>query len=103
MPRRYLVGVLAGWALWLALAVVEFVYESWRSGVPNSVRNVTDFIYLCVNIAVWPLELGGWMIWGDGSWPAWVGWPLTVAVGLAVWGTLGVITAAISSRSRERR
>jgi hypothetical protein len=103
MPRRYLIGMLAGWALWLALAVVEFLYEQFRTSIPDSVEDATNFIYLCINIAVWPMELGGWMIWGDGNWPAWAGWPLNVALGLALWGTFGVITAAIYSRSREPR
>lgn len=101
MRRHLFIGMLCGWALWLAFAVVEFLYEQFRTSIPNSVEDVTNFIYLCINIAVWPMELGGWMIWGDGNWPAWAGWPLNIAIGLMLWGTLGAITGAIYGHGRK--
>jgi hypothetical protein len=90
VKRHYIIGSLAGWAVWIVLVAIDFAYAASISSIPKAVRGVTDAIVTAIGLAAWPLALGGWFIWGEGAHmsPA-----LNVAIGLALYGTLGVIAA----------
>jgi hypothetical protein len=106
MKRKDFIGMLLGWALWLVLAASEFGYERSRSAIPHSIRELSDVAFTAVGVAAWPVALGGWLfVWGDGAQPPnWVTWlPFNVAVGLVLWGSLGVIAATVYLRLREPR
>lgn len=53
-----------------------------------------------VAFAAWPMALGGWLMWGEGWWI--FSLPANVAVGLALYGVLGLAVGAIYGRWRKR-
>jgi hypothetical protein len=99
MSRR-LIGMLAGWATWVAFVAMAFYYRDARKFVPQSVRDVSDFLMLGVELAALPVGLGGWIwVWGDAGPPWWAkGWAQHVAIGLIVFGTVGALGSSLFTR-----
>ncbi len=102
MRRRVITGIVAGWVLWVALAATEFAYHDARGHIPKSVRGAVDVVMTGVACAAWPVGFVGYFfIWGEGP-PAWLRyWAPNVAIGLAIYGTLGAMAGAIYARRRK--
>jgi hypothetical protein len=95
--RRYIIGMLVGWALWAVLYAIGYGYLTGRSFLPGPVGFV-------VALASMPIGFGGWVyVWGDGGGPAFALsiW-FSVMVGLLLYGALGLAVGAIISRLRKR-
>jgi len=108
MSRQYIIGVLSGWTLWIALYASAFAVEASETYFPKFLRDadVPDTLGTVLLVAAVPVAAGGWLfIWGDGPQPPeWVtGVPFNVAVGLLLYGALGVIAAAIYARRHKPR
>jgi hypothetical protein len=102
MKWRLVVGLIAGWALWIVLAAVERVYSVSVVSVPQSVRVVADPVMTVVGLVAWPLALGGWFLWGENYLTITSNMPLNVVIGLTLWGGLGVLAAVLIHRRRPR-
>jgi hypothetical protein len=100
--KRYVVGCLAGWALWIVCHVIHDAYHASISDVPKALRSVSDPVMTVVGIAAWPLAGGLWWLSGDNHLTLMQNRPLNFAVGMALWGTLGVLAAVLIHRQRSR-
>jgi len=100
--RRY---ILAGWAVWLTMVALYYSYEAFgRALMPKAIRRAVDVAMTIEGVATWPVALGGWLfVWGDGEQPPrWVtGMPFNVAVGLVLYGVLGLVIGALYSAWRK--
>lgn len=105
--RRFVGRICAGWIFWLALVAMYYSYQSAaRELVPKAIRRAVDFLMTIEGLATWPVALGGWLfVWGDGPQPEpWVtGMPFNVAVGLVLYGVLGLAVGALYSWWRKSR
>jgi hypothetical protein len=100
MSRHFVVGVLAGWALWAAVFAIGYGY---LTGDGLVIGGRTGFAAAVLSM---PVSFGGWVyIWGDGPGqpPAFVNalW-FTVLLGLVLYGALGAMAAAVYARLRNR-
>lgn len=95
MRRRHFIGMIFGWALWLTLIATEAAYAASISSIPKAMRGIADPVLTVVGLAAWPVALGGWFNSGEGPH---LSVPLNVAVGLIIWGTLGVVAAIYARR-----
>jgi len=107
MPRHYLIGMVAGWAVWLILMAGAYGVDASERFAPMWVReaDIPDTVATALIVAALPVKFGGWLfIWGDGPQPPeWVsGLPLNTLVGLVLYGSLGVAAAAIYGRGKRR-
>jgi hypothetical protein len=105
--RRYLIRVLAGWTLWAVLYAAAFAVEASETYWPRLLRDadLPDMLGTVLIVAAMPVAAGGWLfVWGDGPQPEpWVtGVPFNVAVGLLLYGIVGLVAGAIFSRLRTR-
>jgi hypothetical protein len=105
MRRKYLLGMLIGWALWLAIIAAAYGADASERYAPQWVKraDIPDMLATVLIVAAVPIKYGGWLLtWGDGGQPPeWVtGWPLNVAVGLILYGALGIVVAAILTRRK---
>jgi ABC-type Na+ efflux pump permease subunit len=100
MRRQYIIGMLAGWALWMMLFAIGWGFLRGPSFVPAPVGNAAA-------IAALPIAWGGWVfVWGDGPGqpPAWAtAMPFSVVFGLLLYGALGIAASAIYARLRKAR
>jgi hypothetical protein len=97
MKSHYIIGCLAGWALWLVFVAIDMAYALTFKYVPKEVRAVTDVVVGMTSVAAWPLGMGGWLVWGEG----WHLRPIpNLAVSMALYGALGVTVAAFIQQRR---
>ena len=106
MQRTFVIGMLAGWTLWVALYAAAHAVEASETYWPRLLRDadLPDTIGSALLVIALPVAAGGWLfVWGDGPQPpAWVtGVPFNVAVGLILWGTLGVLAMTVYTRLRK--
>ena len=103
---RHIKRICVGVAVWLTMVAVYYGYEAFgRALVPKVIRRAVDFVMTVEGVATWPVALGGWLfVWGDGEQPPrWVtGMPFNVAVGLVIYGGLGLVVGALWSRLRRQ-
>jgi hypothetical protein len=104
--RRYLIRIFAGWVFWATLYAAAFAVEASEIYWPRLLRDadVPDMLGTACLVAAMPVAAGGWLfVWGDGPQPEpWVtGVPFNVAVGLLLYGVLGLVVGAIYSRWRS--
>ena len=98
--RRYIIRILAGWTFWLVLLAIYYGYQFWGRGfVPKLARSAVEFVMSIVAFAAWPMALGGWLTWGEGWWLFNV--QANVAVGLVLYGVLGLVVGAACSPWRS--
>jgi hypothetical protein len=74
------------------LVGIDFAYAASIDSIPRPVRGVTDAVVTVIGLAAWPLALGGWFLAGEGPH---LNLALNAAIGLAIYGTLGVLAGAI--------
>jgi hypothetical protein len=99
--RRYIVRIFAGWAFWLAMLAIYESYQYWGRGhVPKMLRETVEFAIGIIAFAAWPMAVGGWLAWGEGWWIFSI--PANIAVGLVLYGVLGVGVGVIYGTLRRR-
>ena len=108
MSRHYLVSMFAGWAFWLILIVAAYSVDASEQFIPKGARkaDIPDTVATVLIVAAFPVKVGGWLfLWGDGSQPPeWVtGLPFNALIGLALYGTLGIIVGTIYGRRKHGR
>jgi hypothetical protein len=103
MRRHYIVGCFAGWVLWIVLIAIEYMYSASISDVPKAIRPVTDLVVTVIGLAAWPFACGLWWLSGQSYLRLIQNVPLNIAIGLALWGTLGVLVAKWRHRRRPLR
>jgi hypothetical protein len=96
---RWLKGMFAGQAVWLLLVMilesdVLNIAEGWLPQWAKKL-DVLDIVGSCIMVLAMPVPVGGWLlIWGEAGPPyPWIeSWPFNLAIGLAIYGTMGIVS-----------
>ena len=97
--RRCIVGMLAGWLVWLTLYVGAYAVEASERYWPRMLRDadVPDMLGSGLLIAAMPVTFAGWFAQGHEQPPAWMHFDVMLS------GLLGVAAMAIFARWQSAR
>jgi hypothetical protein len=102
MKLHYILGCLAGWALWIVFIAIDHAHSVFRSDLPKAMLPVADLVAGVMGIAAWPVAWGGWFLWAEGTMrPIYSHLVLNIAVNMVLWGTLGAQFAKWWHRRRQ--
>ena len=97
--RRYAIGILAGWAVWVMLIGLYMGFTALAGVLPGPLQRVAGYLTGAAGFAAWPIGMYGFFAWGESGW--WMRTIPNVAIGVFLYGALGLIGAALSHRSES--
>ncbi|MCC6491481.1 MAG: hypothetical protein IT424_00485 [Pirellulales bacterium] len=100
MRRRYIIGCLSGWAVWLVLLAIYYAhaFAATADVIPKVLRPLVGAAAGAIGLAAWPLAMGGWLACGDKYLTIILNPVLNIAIGLALYGALGILITVVLSR-----